>query len=47
MGTKVTAGTPDIPYGPVGGSDYLPGSIGNTIVRPDILPQTTEENNGE
>lgn len=47
MGTKVTAGTPDIPYGPVGGSDYLPGSIGNTIVRPDILQQTTEENNGE
>jgi len=47
MGTKVMAGTPDIPYGPVDDGDYLPGSIGNTIVRPDILQQTAEENNGE
>lgn len=49
MGTKVTAGTsgdiPDIPYGEIGTNDYLPGSIGNTVILQDDLFQTDIDSN--
>ena len=35
MGTRIEDNLPEIPFGNIGENDYLPGSIGNTIVQTD------------